>query len=315
MDKNGDVLFIYEKMKDLQVGEKVKLYGVGTSYNGLFQLKSPKVLSESNTTVTVDHGFPTTMTPEEFQAAATAAKTTKDLTLNGQYIRIPGLKIVTSGDYVNFQYGEGENAKVIQSLAKHDLLVADNAGKTVTVYGYYNGLSSNGEAKFVATNVVEGIDEEPVPPVVGTPAVELNTSVLFAGITGTGYADHNGEHTVGNLTVTTTDVLNGKSYFTGNEVLQFKKTTGTIVVSSTKVTKISIVVVDTYDVATDAFVVMVGDTAATATIKSVEATGIMNSKNYEFKLTTLEYVIEGEGIITIKNNTTYAKYATEIVIE
>ena len=160
MDKDGDVLLVYEKLASLEVGEKVKLYGIGKNYFGLYQLTNAKIIEESNTTVAFDCGFPTTMTPAEF----TAATATPNTTLNGQYIRIPGLKI-TSGQYINFEYDDNGTAKTIQSYAKHDLLVAENAGKTVTVYGYFYGTSSSGEAKFVASEIVEGIDEEPVPPV------------------------------------------------------------------------------------------------------------------------------------------------------
>ncbi len=190
MDANGNVLFVYEKLASLDVGETVKLYGVGTSYNGLYQLKNAKILEENNKKDNVNYGRPVAMTPADLTAIAGL----KDGSLNGKYIKLSGLK-VAAGDYINLSYDDNGTTKLVQSFGKHDFLVKANDGKEVTVYGYYNGLSSNGEAKFVAVDVKEGTIADSVDN-----ALSINDTVLTAeGLGLAAYAD--GEVTIGSLGV------------------------------------------------------------------------------------------------------------------
>ena len=191
MDANGDVLFVYEKLSSLEVGESVKLYGVGTAYNGLYQLKNAKVLEEGNNKVEINYGRPVSLTPAELTALAGA----KTDTLNGVYVKVAGLKIVQSGSYFNFTYDDNGTEKTIQSLAKHDFIVEANVGKTVTVYGYYNGASSNGEAKLVAADVKEGV----IADSVDNPLTLKDTVVTSKKLGLAAYAD--GKVTLGGLDI------------------------------------------------------------------------------------------------------------------
>ena len=156
--------------------------------------------------------------------------------------------------------------------------------------------------------------EPTLAPVVES--VTLTTEALFPGLSGTSYATYAGDHVVGNHTFTTTDVLKQEATYTGFSCLQFKKTSGTIVANDMTVNKVTIVIIDSYDVYADAFKVSVGDTQLTGTIVSTEDTGTTTSTGYAVKKVTIEFTASAlTGTLTIQNNTTYAKYVNSIIIE
>ena len=160
------------------------------------------------------------------------------------------------------------------------------------------------------------VTSTPSTPAPVVEAVTLTTEALFPGLSGTSYATYAGDHEVGNYTFTTTDVLKQETTYTGFSCLQFKKTSGTIVANDMTVNKVTIVIIDSYDVYADAFKVSVGETQLTGTIVSTENTGTTTSNGYAVKKVTIEFTANAlTGTLTIQNNTTYAKYVNSIVIE
>ena len=317
MDSKGNVMFVRNnptEIKNAALGTKVKLAGTGSNYNGLYQFGNDsstfKVLELGSDVAEIDYGTPKAMTAEEF---VKAVFTDKDQAMNGQYVKLTGVKLVKDGNFFGLSYGDG---KSIQLQSKNIEGCKDaNLDKEVVVYGYTYGANSS-VARITAV-AVELASEDDDTPIVEETKVSLTTTNLFPGISGTSYADYAGEHTVGGLTVTTTDMLTNTDKYSGGNTLQFKAETGSFVTSSTKVSKITIVVVDTFDVYKDAFKVKVGDTELKGTIVDVENTGIKNNGGYEFKLTTIEFVASEtlEGAVSVSNNTGYAKYVTTLTIE
>jgi len=306
MGEDGSVLFVYEKFSSLEVGETVKLLGTGTSYNGLYQLGSAKVLEESNTTVAVDYGKAVPMTPAAFNAAC--AK--KDGSLNNKLIKIAGLTVVKPDKYFNFSYKDGEDDKIIQSLGKHDFLVDANVGKTVTVYGYYNGVSSSGEGKFVATKIVEGIVEDGDDVILPSAGVELDfssltekgtaftadtlTSTITAAlgsngsklVSVTGNTIYNGNAQGGAHPETTGLIKFGKSKTGGELVLTFDE--------NTQFTKVTIICHDWY-----ASSEQYPTTSRTLTVNGVTLT---NPYNATGEGEALVFDITASNVITIKSS-------------
>lgn len=178
----------------------------------------------------------------------------------------------------------------------------------------FNGASlEDGENNEENDDVIDGGNDNDDPVVEGN--LKLSTSTLFDGLSGSSYATYNGEHTVGELKITTSDILKNASYYPDNEILQFKASSGNLTTGSATVTSITIVLVDTFDIDEKAFVVTVGNQTLTGTVVSSEATGVKNKDGYEFTVTTLKFECNATGAITIKNNTTYAKRVLEIEIK
>lgn len=131
---------------------------------------------------------------------------------------------------------------------------------------------------------------------------------IFAGLTGTSYATYNGDHTLGDLTITTDNVL-GNSHGV-DSVLQFKKNAGTMTVKEVTVSSITFNIASSYDYTKHYFTVKIGDTVIT--LPSVEdvaatevATGLKNSNGYEVSQYTLTIVLEEAltGDLVITNDT------------
>ena len=155
--------------------------------------------------------------------------------------------------------------------------------------------------------------------VLPTTGTNLVSETVFPGIEpSSGYAGHNGDHTVGNLTVSTNNVMSG-TQGTFN-VIQFKKGGSTFTVKNATVTTITFLVVSTYDY-TGNVDIKVGDTVVTlpdaATVNAAAVnTGVMNGAN-EYKAYTVTVTLNSAltGDLVITNNLTYAVYMPYINIQ
>ncbi len=158
--------------------------------------------------------------------------------------------------------------------------------------------------------------------VVGTSDVEATTVLtresLFADITSSSYADHNGDYVVNGYTVTTSQVMGqNNSNSTANlDALQFQKQAGTITVKNISVTTVTLVGLSTYGYQ-DNFTIKLGDNVLTPTV-TTENMGVNNSSGYEFKqytLTiTLDFATTGDLVISAAADYAYASYVTSITI-
>ena len=148
--------------------------------------------------------------------------------------------------------------------------------------------------------------------------VSLNRENVFAGITEGGYGDHNGDHTVGDLTVSTNNVM-GNTY--GDNVLQFKKETGTLTVKNVTVSSVTLVIVNSYDYSANVEV-KIGDTVlelpAPADVNAAGVdSGIQNSSGYAIKRYTVTIELDAPltGDLVVTNTTGYAVYMESINIK
>ena len=158
--------------------------------------------------------------------------------------------------------------------------------------------------------------------VVGTDSQE-NTTVLtrnslFAGITDTSYAAHNGDHVVNGYTVTTNQVMGQNNDNTANlDALQFQAEKGTITVKNISVTKVTLITVSTYDYDNN-FTFQLGDQTLTPTI-STRDMGVTNAGGYAFKeytvTVTLDTATLGDLVISKTVGTKGAGYVPSITIE
>ncbi len=160
------------------------------------------------------------------------------------------------------------------------------------------------------------------PPATDEPSdsanVEITKDNLFVGLTGTSYATYNGEHTLGNLTITTSNVL-GNTQGEKN-VLQFKSSSGTLTVSNVTASSITLTIISSFDYTANVEV-KIGDTTLTLPAPAdVHAagvgTGVTTDKGYEYKLFTVTIDLDAPltGDLVITNVTGFAVYMTSIVI-
>ena len=153
-------------------------------------------------------------------------------------------------------------------------------------------------------------------PVAGK--LELTKDSLFPGLSGTSYATYNGDHTVGDYTVTTSDVLGN----TNNtyDVLQFKKLSGFLTVEGT-FKKVTIEIESTLDYSDDnAFSVYVGANLQTIDSAAINAARVDSGKTsgkYKVYLYTIVMELETAQTDTFKiaKESTGAGYALKITLE
>ena len=151
--------------------------------------------------------------------------------------------------------------------------------------------------------------------------LEITRATAFSGLTGTSYATYNGDHTVGAYTVKTTDVL-GNTYGGELNVLQFKKSSGTLTVDGT-FQKVTVVMYSTYDFSsTD--LIYVDDTMQTINKETVNATKedtgakyTNNGKSFNIYKYTIELNLGAAttGTFKVTNKNSFALYIGSIVLE
>lgn len=151
--------------------------------------------------------------------------------------------------------------------------------------------------------------------------LEITRATAFSGLTGTSYATYNGVHTVGAYTVKTTDVL-GNTYGGELNVLQFKKSSGTLTVDGT-FQKVTVVMYTTYDFSsTD--LIYVDDTMQTINKETVNATKedtgakyTNNGKSFNIYKYTIELNLGAAttGTFKVTNKNSFALYIGSIVLE
>lgn len=151
--------------------------------------------------------------------------------------------------------------------------------------------------------------------------LEITRATAFSGLTGTSYATYNGDHTIGAYTVKTTDVL-GNTYGGELNVLQFKKSSGTLTVDGT-FQKVTVVMYSTYDFSsTD--LIYVDDTMQTINKETVNATKedtgakyTNNGKSFNIYKYTIELDLGAAttGTFKVTNKNSFALYIGSIVLE
>ena len=179
-------------------------------------------------------------------------------------------------------------------------------------------------AKVTVTKAAEGTTpsepeqpEEPEQPA-EIPAGTYVPANVFEGVTGSGYAAHDGEHQVGDATVVTSNVMATTKY--EKSCFQFKKNSGTFTVKNATTTSVTVKFVNSYDYAAETLTISVnGEAQELPTVDSVNAarvdTGVQASGYpvYEYTITvTLPAAVTGDVVISNLNVTTL--YATSIVL-
>lgn len=266
---------------------------------------------------------------EKIEAVAPEAPKATEMTIaealaaeDGTLVKIEGTvkSVEESGN--SFTLTDGTNDIYVYSAQSKP-----NVGDEVTVEGSvstYNDAKQIGRGALVTvTKAAESTDPEPEPepepePV---PAGTFVPSNVFANVTGTGYAGHDGEHTVGNYTVETSYVMRNSNY-SGFDVFQFKKDSGaTFTVKNVEATSVTIKFVSTYDYEANTLTISVGGEERTLpTVDSVNAarvdTGVSNSKGYKFYeysvTVTLDSAVTGD--VVISNLAVATLYSTAIVV-
>lgn len=165
----------------------------------------------------------------------------------------------------------------------------------------------------------EGGDEggSTTPPT--TDGLTLTAEKLFAGITSTGYADHNGDHTVDGVTVNTNTILRSNNNTGGIDAIQFKKNSeGVMTVKNVTVEKLTFKLVHSTKYGWSSnFTVTIGGTAVNLPDAStVNAAGVASGAD-GFNYYTIEVALDAPatGDLVITNSNTFAIYFAYIIIE
>ena len=253
------------------------------------------------------------------------------------------INVVKSGTHTNNVFEDAASTvwvwdatlKTLKAECEGEFFVlGTGATGTYTTFGMVKAAEKNFYGQFVvSTNEDQGGSTEPDPnpnpnpgtdpqPPVVVEGLEITAEKLFAGITGTGYGDHNGDHTVEGLTINTNTVMRSNNNTGGIDVIQLKKNSeGVITVKNATVKKLTIRVVSSYAYSTN-FTVTIGGTALTlpnpadvnaAAIASGASTANGYAINYYDVVVELDAAATGDLVIT--NSTGYAVYFAYIIIE
>lgn len=151
--------------------------------------------------------------------------------------------------------------------------------------------------------------------------LEITRATAFGDKTGKAYTDFDGNYTIGTYTVNTKNVM-GSTYGEELNVLQFKKSSGTLTVDGT-FQKVTVVMYSTYDFSsTD--LIYVDDTMQTINKETVNATKedtgakyTNNGKSFNIYKYTIELNLGAAttGTFKVTNKNSFALYIGSIVLE
>ena len=304
----------------IQGNKENATYYLTGSMNGYYMATSTKVEDAANAYVeAVDGGY-------NLYVIAAGAK---------KYINV-----VKSGSYTNNVFEDAASTvwvwdatlKTLKAECEGEFFVLGTSGTgTYTTFGMVKAAEKNFYGQFVVSTNEDQTgstepdpnpnpDPNPEPPVV-TDGLEITAEKLFAGITGTGYADHDGDHTVEGLTINTNTVMRSNNNTGGIDVIQLKKEVGTINVKNATVKKLTIRVVSSYDYTANVSVTLGGNALTLPNPADVHAaaisSGISNANGYAINYydVVVELDAAATGDLVITNSTPYAVYFAYIIIE
>ena len=306
----------------IQGNKQNATYYLTGAMNGYYMATSTKVEDAANAYVeVVDGGY-------NLYVIAAGAK---------KYINV-----VKSGTHTNNVFEDAASTvwvwdadlKTLKAECEGEFFVlGTGATGTYTTFGMVKAAEKNFYGQFVvSTNEDQTGSTEPDPnpnpnpgtdpePPVVTEGLEITAEKLFAGITGTGYADHDGDHTVEGLTINTNTVMRSNNNTGGIDVIQLKKEVGTINVKNATVKKLTIRVVSSYDYTANVSVTLGGNALTLPNPADVHAaaisSGVSNANGYAINYydVVVELDAAATGDLVITNSTPYAVYFAYIIIE
>lgn len=248
------------------------------------------------------------------------------------------INVVKSGTHTNNVFEDAASTvwvwdatlKTLKAECEGEFFVlGTGATGTYTTFGMVKAAEKNFYGQFVvSTNEDQSGSTEPDPnpnpdpqPPVVVEGLEITAEKLFAGITGTGYADHDGDHTVEGLTINTNTVMRSNNNTGGIDVIQLKKEVGTINVKNATVKKLTIRVVSSYDYTANVSVTLGGNALTLPNPADVHAaatpSGVSNANGYAINYydVVVELDAAATGDLVISNTTSYAVYFAYIIIE
>ena len=299
------------------------VYYLTGSMNGYYMATSTNVADAANAYVeAVDGGY-------NLYVIAAGAK---------KYINVE-----KSGTHINNVFGDeavtvwvwDADLKTLKAELEGTFYVlGTGATGTYTTFGMVKAAEKNFYGQFVvSTNEDQSGSTEPTPdpnpnpnpdpqPPVVTEGIEITAEKLFAGITGTGYADHNGDHTVEGLTINTSTVMRSNNNTGGIDVIQLKKGgEGVITVKNATVKKLTIRVVSSYDYSANVSVTLGGNALTLPNPADVHAaavpSGVQTATGYDINYfdVVVELDAAATGDLVITNSTGYAVYFAYIIVE
>lgn len=280
-DRDGKTLIVYGSynfdgtigFNDLKnkpdIGNLVVLYGVMTNFNGTKEMKNAWIMQIDGTIQTY--------TTEEKIAKAKAAIEAKTVTIDTAATEVA----LPTVDGLTITWTLPADTTVV-ALSTDGLKVSaatlPEANTTVKATAKFTIDSTEGTAE--VSILVKSASSTPAE----TAKLTLNRNSLFAGLSGTSYANYNGKHTVGSYEVTTNDVL-GTTWSGVSDtsfslsIIQFKKNSGSLTVNgSFKKVKLSLAWLrDSYEQAYG-FNITVGGKSITIDEKTVNATKVDSGK-------------------------------------
>ena len=306
----------------IQGNKENATYYLTGSMNGYYMATSTKVEDAANAYVEVVEGG------YNLYVIAAGAK---------KYINV-----VKSGTHTNNVFEDAASTvwvwdadlKTLKAECEGEFFVlGTGATGTYTTFGMVKAAEKNFYGQFVVStnedqtgstepdpNPNPNPNPDPEPPVV-TDGLEITAEKLFAGITGTGYADHNGDHTVEGLTINTNTVMRSNNNTGGIDVIQLKKEAGVITVKNATVKKLTIRVVSSYDYTANVSVTLGGNALTLPNPADVHAaaisSGVSNANGYAINYydVVVELDAAATGDLVITNSTSYAVYFAYIIIE
>ena len=248
------------------------------------------------------------------------------------------INVVKSGTHTNNVFEDAASTvwvwdatlKTLKAECEGEFFVlGTGATGTYTTFGMVKAAEKNFYGQFVvSTNEDQGGSTEPDPnpnpdpqPPVVVEGLEITAEKLFGDITGTGYADHDGDHTVEGLTINTNTVMRSNNNTGGIDVIQLKKEVGTINVKNATVKKLTIRVVSSYDYTANVSVTLGGNALTLPDPATTNAAAIPSGVNTAngYAINYFDIVVELDaataGDLVISNTTSYAVYFAYIIIE
>ena len=249
-----------------------------------------------------------------------------------------GYQLVVAGKYLEFaNNADGKISVVLLDAptaawtydAQHNTFLFAYGEKTyfLGTYNDFNTLSAS-EIKYIdsgnfISHLYEVEVEGELPPVIEGDVV-ITAQKLFAGISGKGYADHNGDHVVDGITYTTSQVMvaQGSSAQGVEGYLQCQASKGQIANKNAyekAIKTITFTFWNTYETP-NLPTIKAGATADSLTevkanLSAGVKTGVKNSSGYEYYEYTITYTLpEGCYFWAYSDSTKGAKYFSQIVL-
>ena len=140
VDKYGDIILVYNRISNADLGDRIKFKGSVTSYKNLIQIGQTNFELLEHESLELNYDYLKDYVEYTFEELKYLSQETMEL--NNQLIKLSNLTLIKEGAYFNFSTEDGTIIQSNANLNDVPFINENNIGKKVEVYGYYFGESA-----------------------------------------------------------------------------------------------------------------------------------------------------------------------------